>query len=271
MSEEDKLKETVIKDLVDFYRVYIYGDPLGKLTDAIRVNNIQKWFKDALGITELETNFNGMDYRISELRNQIQGIHNKQVGHIDIEHKEILNKEISELTKIVYDLIQDLHIGVLNSSGSWSLLLDRLKKLGGEKSLARVKERKAELTASLNMEEPCKPTTDSKPSKDKRDPFKVIVPKNFWEDYMKEGEIDFESENVKFVEIKTYCPYCKGFVMVRASISLNQILVEKEDLNRIVNNMQLLNSYVDHHTNSFAGDNLYIEIINILEKILGGT
>ena len=71
-------------------------------------------------------------------------------------------EKIAELIKIVYDLIQDLHIGVLNSSGSWSLLLDRLKKLGGEKSLARVKEHKAELTASLNMAEPCKPTTDSK-------------------------------------------------------------------------------------------------------------
>ncbi len=108
-----------------------------------------------------QINLNGMDYRISELRNQIQGIHNKQVGHIDIEHKEILNKQIteleknlkgfrnelvdnfhiefddidkkiSELIKIVYDLIQDIHIGVLNSSGAWSLLLDRLKKLGGE-------------------------------------------------------------------------------------------------------------------------------------------
>ncbi len=71
--------------------------------------------------------------QINRNRNQIQGLHNKQVGHIDIEHKEIINKEISELTKIVYDLIQDLHIGVLNSSGSWSLLLDRLKKLGDEK------------------------------------------------------------------------------------------------------------------------------------------
>ncbi len=37
---------------------------------------------------------------IKKLEKQIQGLHNKQVGHIDIEHKKIINKELSELKAI---------------------------------------------------------------------------------------------------------------------------------------------------------------------------
>ncbi len=38
---------------------------------------------------------------IEKLEKQIQGLHNKQVGHIDIEHKEIINKQIAELQQKV--------------------------------------------------------------------------------------------------------------------------------------------------------------------------